>query len=179
MIRRLTLMAALLALAACGGERFAAADDDDDGDTGGNDGIDGSGGTSDGGTGGSGVAGAVSSGGTSMGGTGNTGGGTGSDGGNSAECDSLWRDYLPVLESARRCTADGLVQCNAEKTLPGPCGCPVLVNTESIHYEEAVVKYETFTQAGCVIDGCGAECVQGTTAACVAADGVYSCDWLL
>lgn len=100
-----------------------------------------------------------------VGGTVSSGGTAGSGGSGSVDCTSLENAYLADLAKARICDPSKS-QCSPGSTLPGTCGCPVLVAEGSSATLKASQDYQAFTNAGCTFATCGVACVAYTAANC-------------
>jgi hypothetical protein len=133
----------------------------------------GSGGAAIGGTGGTdgpmgGSAGTSAGSGGTTGGGGSTGGFGGTGGSSTPDCTTLENTYLTDLAKARICDPSAMrVECSVSSTLPGGCGCPVLVAAGTVAMLKAKSDLNAFNGAGCHMAMCPVACIQYSAAACV------------
>jgi hypothetical protein len=109
-------------------------------------------------------------GGTDPGGSGGVGGtagsaGSGGSAGGGPDCTTLQNTYLADLAKARVCD-QSKSQCSPGSSLPGTCGCPVLVAAGTLATLKAKQDYQAFTDAGCTFVACGVACVAYSAANC-------------
>ena len=119
----------------------------------------------DGSTGGS--AGSSAGFGGAIGSGGSTGGSGGTGGSSTPDCTTLENTYLTDLAKARICDPSAKAECSVGSTLPGSCGCPVLVAAGTAATLRAKSDLNTFNSAGCRMVMCPVACIQYVGAACV------------